>query len=207
LNLKSTSFSAVLHGAPVFTTDRGYLGVDNSSTVYIDTQVSGTMSPGLNYTAFESHISAWSNTNFQTVSSGGVVMGVHCSTCDFTLLAPWQNSDALFANVGTISTSAVSDSLGFYVANRCCVGNVGGTFTAYKNTTQVINVSNTVGTLYSGPIVILAYNDANLTGGPGPISGGAYQISAATIGGSLDVTQEGNLHARLRTYLTAVGVP
>src|SRR5260370_13754601 len=37
LNLVSSSFAATLNGSPTFTTDRGFTGVDGSTTVFLNT--------------------------------------------------------------------------------------------------------------------------------------------------------------------------
>ena len=68
---------ATIHGSPSFTPNRGFTGVDASTTVYIDTNTNpATLGQ---YTLNAAHLSLWNNTNVASGASGGDAAGLHDS--------------------------------------------------------------------------------------------------------------------------------
>jgi hypothetical protein len=195
LNLVSTSYNGVYGPTPpTFAADRGYTGVTASTLVFIDTGYTPTTSPGAQFTLNSAHLSMWSLTA-GVVSSDGV--GVN----DNSVIDPhYVTGDVLLASVnchfGSMSVPN-SDGTGFYIANRS-----GATAQQlYKNGASVASNSTVTTTLANRNMLTVGNNNA----GAGYGWGG--QEAAVTIGSSLSSTDASSLYNRLRTYMTAVGVP
>ena len=108
---------AVKQGSPAFAIDRGYTGVDASTTIYIDTKVSLSSFGGI-FTQHAGHISAWSNTETISSASGGVIVGA--SDTNPTYILPRYNDGNVYFNCNgnTSANITISSSLGHYLANR-----------------------------------------------------------------------------------------
>src|SRR5260221_11187046 len=70
---------SVAQGSPTFTTDRGYTGIDASSTVYLDTGFNPTVGTP-QFAQNAGHLSAWSNTAAASSANGGAIIGLRDST-------------------------------------------------------------------------------------------------------------------------------
>lgn len=201
LNLISTSGTLVPHGSPVFTADRGYVGVDASTTVYLDTQINASTFGGT-FTQNAGHISLWSNNN---VASPQISMGMSLSSAAASISGIYVNygdgNSYCAINDNGVFPGVNATGLGHYICNRS--DSISLQF--YKNGSSFATTGNTSQSLTGLPTtVILANNDS----ASGVARGSAAQIGAASIGGSLfGGSDASNFYTRLRTYMTAVGAP
>lgn len=199
LNLVSTSYPAVANGAPTFTADRGYTGTENSTSIYIDTGFDPTVgSP--RFARDSGHLSLWVLTNAQ--GTGGLGYGI--SSTISTYIIPRFTDDNCYFRINTVGAGgpgdnvANADSRGHYIANRSGASAQQG----YKNGSSV--VTNTVASVIvtgGQKFFALGYNNTSTPKGYG------QQEAMLSIGSSLSSTDAANFYARLRTYMTAVGVP
>jgi hypothetical protein len=200
LNLVSTSFTGIANGSPVFTADRGFLGVDASTTVYIDTGYNPVVSPG-NYTSNLAHMSAWSLTNATASSSGGIIIGRDSLTTNIASVFPKFSDGKAYFRVNTSTGTAGvtnADSRGHFLASRTGASAVAG----YINGSNVLSDASASVAMPSQTFKTLARShDSSVD------QGGGYQLAMASLGGALSPTDVTNFYNRLRTYMTAVGVP
>ncbi len=207
LNLISSSFTATVHGSPTFTADRGYTGVDASSTVYIDsgfTPAVNGQSGGGHFGQDTAHISVWNITSATSGASGGVVIGSDTGSTRQTNILPKYNDGKAYFRINSNTADSGqnvtnSDSTGHYISNRSASNATQG----YRNGSSILSNSNTSASASSTKIFDLA--ECNDLGNP--TFGGGFQIAATSIGSSLSGTDATNFYNRLRTYMTAVGVP
>jgi hypothetical protein len=200
LNLKSNSYTGTANGSPAFVADRGFTGVDASATVYIDTGFNPATAGG-NYSQDSAHISAWSNTTpANSGPSGGVVIGSEISASHTAVYSRYNDGFSYFGvnASATNFTSTGTPSNGHFLANRSSSSALQG----YKNGTSVLTWTNTSVAPASQNIYALANH-----GPSGANLGTAFQLPAISIGSSLSSTDVTNFYNRLRTYMTAVGVP
>jgi hypothetical protein len=193
---------AVANGSPAFAANLGYTGVDSSTTVYISTGVNLLTFSGA-FGANAGHISAWSNTDTTSSVTGGCIIGSSRGNGGSGLVEifPLFFSGNAFWNCnGSGIALAETHSLGHYIANRSDSNNE----QAYLNGSNVgNNTPSPPSGLANVPIIILACNDETV----GINFGSACQVTMVSIGGSLSTTDATNFYNRLRTYMTAVGVP
>ncbi len=202
LNLKSLSFNATNVGSVTFTTDRGYTGTEGSTTAYIETGY-GFSSSGAQLTQNAGHLSVWSVTN---VNSAAAIMGIaRASPNSSSYLLPNQTSSTnAFYNVSSgfsgctaTCTVAAGSTVAHYIASRTASNVIAG----YKNGSNVVTSSQASAIPSADTFPVLAWVI------DGAYTGSRYQAAAVTMGAALNSTQAGNLYTRLRTYMTAVGVP
>lgn len=188
LNLVSTSFSpAVPSGTPTFTADRGYTG--NGAAASINASYNPSTAGG-NYTQNSAHYSSW------VVTSGNGVWEL--GTSDKTaLIASFGGNIQMRINdvAASGAIAASSGGTGHYIASR----------TSSTVRTGYVNGSS-IGS--AGSATSAAPDNANFfslfVNGQG---GTSDQVAATSIGGALTGTDATNFYNRLRTYMTAVGVP
>ena len=201
LNLISSSFTGTANGSPSFTTDRGYTGVDASSTVFINTGFNPTTAPSPNYVTNSCHISAWADTAVTAGSSGGAFIG-HSGAAGNTsnIYGRFSDGNAYFRinDLTPAGGFTSASSLGHWLACRTGASASIG----YKNGASFATLNQTAGTLSNNNIFVLAYN---LNGTAS--TGSACQLTMASMGGGLTATDATNFYNRLRTYMTSVGVP
>lgn len=194
---------AVAHGSPAFAANLGYTGVDSSATVYIDT-MTNLSSYGGQLTTNSGHVSGWSNTNAASTFGGGCIFGSSTASQgnnQTSILPQYVDGNAYFRmNDSTPSGGfAITSSLGHYLVNRDGISTTQG----YVNGSLFASPNAASGTLANMNNIMLAINDAVL----GPVTGGGYQLTMHSIGGNLSGAQVSSFYSRLRTYMTAVGVP
>lgn len=196
LNLVSTSFNGTANGSPTFTTDRGYTGATGTS-VYINPGFQPSAGGHL-YTANSCHASAWSLTNS---NSGTAILGCFDSANGTnTDIYPQYSDNNAYGriNSGAIAGVSVADSLGHYISNRPD----STTAISYKDGSSILsNGSAAATTLSTRSILILSLNSN------GTVAGSPRQVAMASIGAGLTGTDATNFYNRLRTFMTAVGVP
>jgi len=193
LNLVSTSFGGTANGSPTFTVDRGFTGVDGSTTVYIDSGFDASTAPTPQFVQNSAHVSAWCVTDIGAFARA-VIGNVGGNETD---IYPKHSDNNTYYRVNASGISGVANttSNGHYCANRSSSSAVQG----YKNGSSVLtNNAATSGAVVGGNFQILkALN----------LGGSAHQLAMASIGASLSSTDVTNFYNRLRTYMTAVGVP
>ncbi len=198
LNLISSSFPASLNGSPVFTTDRGYQGVQASSTVVIDTGFNPVTATTPKYVQNSAHLSCWSVTSVG--DSDGPAIGLKNGANESTLYPKYPSFGSFFRINGTTSGGDLSNlaSQGFFLGSRTAAavttGYLNGTSLGVVTETSVAPTNNTFFTLAERVV-------------GGPAYGSKHQLAMASIGGGLSSTDAANFNTRLRTYMTVVGVP
>jgi hypothetical protein len=204
-----TNYNAILNGNPAFTPDRGFAGVNQSTTIYIDPQFNPSTVVGANYSLNSAHVSVWSLTN--TIDSNpAYAVGTSPQLGFFsgiTNLMPSEPSGTGFinpyANVNNTNfgffgpSQPLSSSVGYYVANLS-----GTTITEYKNGASLFSYTN-MPTPVLCNIFILANNSCS-AGGPSAEGGSSLTIAHASIGSDFSAVV-GSVCHRLDAYLVAVG--
>ncbi len=197
LNLISTSYPASPSGSPTFTADNGYTGA-SSGPKNIHTGFIPSTASSPKFTRNSAHISMWGLNNINpggatVMGSGtsGAITGMHIRYVD-------NNSYYYCNSSGNDLVVANASSVGHFLANRSTSSAAQG----YKNGSSVVtNNSSTSTAVTAQEIYVCGQNDNGAAFGVG------NQTAMASIGSSLNSTEAGNFYTRLRTYMTAVGVP
>lgn len=199
LNLVSSSFNGTANGAPSFTTDRGYTGVDASTTVYIDSGFNPSTAGG-QYAQNSAHASVWGGNNVQAGALGGGVIG-NFNVVGTVLLdmAPWTSSNnfTAYINAGTTVSVANTTSLGHYITNRSGASAV----QLYKNGASVTTGTPASSALINATVAVLAVKQ---TTGTAVTAGSAIQVMVATVGSSLSSTDSTNMCHEENTFLNTI---
>ncbi len=197
LNLVSSSFNATIHGAPTFTTDRGYAGLDGSSTTYIDTSFNPTTASSPKFTQDSAHLSTWVPT--AAGADGNPSLGLsNGSSVSYLLPRDGGGLITSFINTATITQVAIGSPQGHSLTSR----NSSSQVIEYKNGSSVVtNNSATSTAMPNLNLYTLGYNGNNVA------NGCVTQHAEMSAGSSLSGTDATNFYNRLRTYMTAVGVP
>jgi len=200
LNLVSSSYNGLAIGSPAitFVADRGFTGGTDASTGgYIDPVFNPATVVSSKHVQNSAHVSAWPLTNF---ASNTEVIGANTSGGWITGILTWHttNNAYFYANTTVNTGVAIANSVGHYIANRSNSSTVEG----YKNGSLLVtNSSNTSVAPSSLNIVACGYNL------DGSARTSAHQLAMMSIGGALTSTEATAFYTRLRTYMTAVGVP
>jgi hypothetical protein len=196
LNLVSGSYPASLNGSPAFTADRGYTGIDGSSTVYINTGFNPTTAPSAKFTQNLAHLSAWNLVNATQANPAIGIMGSIRSMLHIRYITDvtFYELNGSYDGSGGVSNT---DARGHHLVNRTTSTNVQG----YRNGSSVVSSGTATTGLPNLNIYSLGANNGGTPAGAG------VQLTMASIGSSLSSTQATNFYNRLRTYMTAVGVP
>ena len=196
LNLVGTNYSitASLLAKPAprsvtFTPYQGFSGF-GSSTAGLDTGFNPTTAPSSNYTLNNASFGIWS---YAVISEASAQMassatGSHAYIFNFYggVFYPRVNDSGAYTQPTTITK-------GLFVAER-------------TNSTTVFGYQNGVGS--SNSTSSDSMDNGNFTLGRNAVVGVTAQtLSAAFIGASLGAAGQLALYNRLRTYMTAVGVP
>jgi len=184
--------SAAVVGAPTFTTDRGFTFSGTSDC--INTGFNPATAGG-NWIQDSAHVSAWAGT-----TNAWALIGHYDGTGGVELAyytAQWQIG--VGPNDNTPAATGLTTSTGLAVLTRTA-SNVR---TAYLNGSASPYSDGTTSTGVASAIMFI--------GAIGYLGGGIHltigQIAAASIGGGLTATDVANLYSRLRTYMTAIGIP
>ncbi len=200
LNLVSTNFTAVPHGSPTFTVDRGYTGVDGSTTVYVDSTFNPATASSPNFVQNSAHLSLWSV--LDTTSSNAAI-GASNGVGQGNLIYPRYVDGNAYYRANSQGEPGVSSATGkgHYIANRSSSTAIQG----YKNGSNVLT-NNGAGSFTIVNASFITVGD-NIGSAPPIPTGWAGQLAEASCGSSLSSTDATNFYNRLRTYMTAVGVP
>ncbi len=199
LNLVSSSYPGTTHGSPTFAADLGYTGA-TGSTVYIDTGFNPTSASSPKFVQNSAHISAWVVTNIQSTTgpAGAYNNAVNAHTY---ILPYYTDNKAYFRTNCTASAGgdgfAHTDSRGHFLANRSSSTAIQG----YLGGSSVVSNASSASTLLNNNIYTVGTNSGGTPGGTG------LQVAMASAGSSMSSTDATNFYNRLRTYMTAVGVP
>lgn len=203
LNLISTSYSAIVNGAPTFTADMGYNSTEGSLTDYIDTQFNTTTAVGAHFAQNSNHVSAWVVTD---LGAGNPIIGAETivAGANGTNINPRATSppNTAFFRAQTFGSLPVTNTntQGHFVASRT----TGLNQDAYRNGSSIGSDNDPASNLFNLNFHTLGENDDNT---PNVNSNSGKQIAMASIGSGLTSTDVTNFYNRLRTYMTAVGVP
>jgi hypothetical protein len=193
-----------LISTPTFTADRGYTGVDASTTIALDTNFNPSTAGG-HYTLNAAHFSLWSNTNNFNPANSDVDMGiVDGSTPVATyisagLSAASAGNSALAVNANAFpSGNTQTDTLGHYLITRPnATGDIG-----YKNAVAISGFMGKGATtaMTNLDFYVLASN----TLGSGVTNGSPRQIMTFSIGGDLSGANITDLCHATNVYLTTI---
>ena len=202
LNLVSTSYTGTAHGSPTFTADRGFTGVEGSTTVYVDTGFN-PVSDTSNFTQNSAHISEWNVTSLQSGHTG--VGSINAGqTANTYILAQFSDGAAYFRiNVGINAGQSlpIGSSIGHFIANRDDSTSQEG----YVNGAPFLGSPHGGGqasaALVNQNFYAMAYNFNGTAGGVG------RQVAEVSAGSTLTPTDVANFYSCERTAMTAIGVP
>jgi hypothetical protein len=178
--------------APTFTADRGYAG--DASSSYLNSNYNAATS-GVQWTLDSAHIAAWDNTS--RANAAIVISGAYDGSAVSDLM-PWYGGGIVTRiNGGGLAGLTNGTSQGFFVGQRPGSNIVSG----YYNGTLCGSFGDTSNHIINLPLYICGRNDSSFS------SGMADQVSMVSYGASFTGAQITNYYNRLRTYMTAVGVP
>jgi hypothetical protein len=195
LNLVSTNYTPTVVVTPTFTADRGYNGTDSGSSL-LNTNFNPVTASSPKFTQNSAHLSGWSVTDLGSGAQG--IIG-NASGASTSVLYPVNAGNTLYRINHTSQLSAANtSSAGFFLGNRSDANSIQG----YKN-------GASVGTTTSATSAALLNDNMGVVGNRVDFNnfGSKYQTAAASIGSSLTATEATNFYNRLRTYMTAMGVP
>jgi hypothetical protein len=165
--------------APVFTVNRGFT-CDGTATVNTGFIPS---THGVQFTMNTAHASVWSLTSAQ--NSSYTAFSGHTN-----LFAAYVDGNTYFRiNNNAGGAGANTDGSGFFLAVRTAASGAGAIM-GYRNGVNIANTADGAATLDAAAWLV---NDR--------------QISSTSVGGTMNGTDSTNYYNRLRTYMTAVGVP
>ncbi len=199
LNLKSSSFNGTSHGSPTFAADLGFTGSAGSTTIYIDSGFNPITASSPQFTQNSAHLSFWNLTNAGTAQSN---IGSQSGITDNYIYAKYSGDNKNYtrincdSNLGT-NFPAPADPRGHVIGNRPDANSL----EQYINGARLNSAGSGSTAMPNTNIVTLG------TSSLGTVSGNSDQIAMASIGGGLTPTDMANFYTRLRTYMTAVGVP
>jgi hypothetical protein len=206
LNLVSVNFSPVTLSAtaPGWVANAGYTGVDNSTTVYIDTGYNAVTSGG-HYAANNAASMAWSFTGAASAAAGVLIGNFDGTNISQTLpnLTGSPNADQCSLQVGgggaatTPSSSTTTGALGSWICSRTSSTSL----TLYKNGSSIATQTGAAGGAISNTIYILGRHDPS-----GGNAGAGRQVPAASIGSGLNAAQALALHTKVCAYLTLAAI-
>jgi hypothetical protein len=191
LNLVSASFTSTLHpgsGSPVFTSNAGFTGIDNSTTVYLDTGFNPVAAAG-QFALGSGHHMIWSLTNFQSaVANAGNTDGQYNGT-QLTQLNPWPSSGTLIATVNDTNVYSLSStsSLGSFLINRTAAA-VNSEILYLAGVGQSVGGGGAASALINFNFFVLAMNSSGAA-----IQGAGLQIAAFSVGAGLTPAQISSL--------------
>lgn len=192
LDLVSATFNgSVASGAPNFAADRGY---DAGTAGFIDTAFNASTAGGL-FTQNSAHMMLWNNA--ATVGDSNSQVAANAANSGH-IYARFSDTNAYFRiNCTGAAGFAVATAHGFYLANRSGAS----AWQAYKDSGTALGSGTDASSApVNGTFQLPAPTGSGQTGS-------ADQFSAFGCGGSLSATDAGNYNSRMRTFMTAVGVP
>jgi hypothetical protein len=188
LNLCSSSYTATPTGSPAFTTFRGY--VFNGGNYDLDSGFNAQLAPSPHIAPNSASFGVWSDAVVTETTPQLSSINNNFIYISFTgsLFFPRVTN----GSGGSIPTPG---SEGLFVGDRSSSANI---VPYWNGAAQTTITSGSTGS---------EDNHDFLVGGSGAATGTAQTLSEVHIGASLGATLNLALYTRLRTYMTAVGVP
>ncbi len=207
LNLKSTSFNGTINGAPTFTADLGFTGVEASTSDYIDTGFNPA-SGSPEYTRNSAHVSLWNLSSTLLTSPPATILSVtessaigSASGSTSSYIRPKYSNDTYFP-LNVVNNAGQSISSPGPTGHFIGVRSDSVTLAGYRNGSALYsNGSQPSVAVLNQNFYALAINNG------GTALGCGLQVPMVSIGSEMNATQAANFYDRLRTYMTAVGVP
>jgi hypothetical protein len=147
------------------------------------------------------HLSFYSRTN---LNANQAEIGIHAGS--YNLMQIRVSGTAYYLiNTPGLPTVAEADSRGFFIGNRQASNDID----AWKNGVKILNGTTASGTVASGNLFLLAYN--NIQGGGGAAAVSTKQCAFASIGDGLTDIEAANFYTAVQAFQTTlnrqVGVP
>jgi hypothetical protein len=141
------------------------------------------------------HLSFYSRTNLNTNQAE---IGIHAG--NYNLMQIRVSGTAYYLiNTPGLPTVAEADSRGFFIGNRQASNDID----AWKNGVKILNGTTASGTVASGNLFLLAYN--NIQGGGGAAAVSTKECAFASIGDGLTDTDGANFYTAVQAYQTTLG--
>lgn len=190
LNLCRATYNSTNAASSTFTADSGYAGGG------LNTAFDATTATSPNFVQNSAHLALWNLTNITTSVStmGNSATGVSGESNLFIKLTADNNFYARLNDAGAGGV-AISDPRGLLIGTRTSSSNIDH----YLNGASLGAVTNSSSAPAAGSLNVMR-------AGAGT-SDTVHTIAAASIGGALNSTQAAAYYSRMRTYMTAVGVP
>jgi hypothetical protein len=196
LNLVSATFNiSTVGGTPDFDADSGIIAIGSGDFLRTDFNPTTASSP--KFTQDSAHLSCWNLTNASAdhCAIGNAAVGSTGESHIFVKLVSDGNCYVRI-NEHTAAGRAISDPRGHIIGNRSSSSQI----EIYQNGAQLgANVSSTSASPLNAIIDIL-----EATGADADLQ---HRYAAFSIGGHLSAANADLFYDRLRTYMTAVGVP
>ena len=201
LSMKSAAFFSTAVNAPTFTVNRGFTGAA-TGVKHLMTNFNPVTAGG-QYAQNSAHLSLW---NLTAAGQGPPAIGCNVGTTNqANMYVPnYSGDNQMYVrinsdNVGGGMGPSNPNTVGYYLGNRTASNSVN----CYRNgSASGYNPSAT--TSVAMPSLPMAVLGINVSGTVSPVD---MQAAAFTIGSALNATEALAVYNRLRTRLTAVGVP
>lgn len=206
LNLVQNQYNGTANGALTFTADRGYTGVEGSTTAYVNTGFNPVTAVAPHYTQNNAHISVWQS---DAVGSAYPAIGASTGAAPFD---DFFNAELILTREPTGSNYSIyrlnqqlnqsyygpvrATPLGHHMVSRVA----SGSGSVYYNGAAGGSVTNSSGI----PNLNLYSVGCNFNG---TAKGAVGRIAAISAGSNLTAADVTAFYNRLRTYMTTVGVP
>jgi hypothetical protein len=195
-----TNNRATAVNSPTFTTDRGYTGTSGTSGTLINSNYNATLN-AINFSQNAASMSTWVVTSPGNIgnSNAGCTIG-QISIQDTSLFIPLGSDGNVYARINSGSPSGSQGTPGSYLGHWFINRSGANATQLYQNGSSFSSPNDASGPPENINFSILAGQLASAFGFGG-------QLAMASIGGNLNSTDVSNFYSRLRTYMTAVGVP
>jgi len=173
------------------------VGVTHSSTGMISNGTSGFANTNLNQSLLSqnsTHLSFYSRTN---LNANQAEIGIHAGNYNLMQIRV-SGTGYYLINTPGLPTVAEADSRGFFIGNRQASNDID----AWKNGVKILNGTTASGTVASGNLFLLAYN--NIQGGGGAASVSTKQCAFASIGDGLTDTEAVNFRTAVQAFQTTL---
>lgn len=192
-NIRSSSATLTVTGAPTFTANSGYVG---AASAQLDTNFNASTAGG-QYAQNSCHAFIWTLTNFSSLSDYGSAFGLASATNTADLYPHYSDNKFYFYSQSTTADDDAAIAPGhFYGYTRTGASVESG---------WVDNNARGVGSAPSSALVnsnFVILNNNNLTQ---PFSG---NVAFSCFGGGLNATQQGKLYTRVHALMQAIcGAP
>lgn len=169
----------------------GDKGMTSNGTAYADTNLNQSV-----LSQNSTHLSFYSRTN---LNANQAEIGIHAGNYNLMQIRV-SGTGYYLINTGGLPTAAETDSRGFFIGNRQASNDID----AWKNGVKILNGTTASGTVASGNLFLLAYN--NIQGGGGASAVSTKQCAFASTGDGLTDTEAANFSNRVNTLLTYFGI-